>query len=332
MSRDFGGTCREWVAGLCGVVAAVALVIASWSGPTQASGISGTLSNFDTFNDTPSDAYGAEIELEGISSTDIVGMYPSHYNNKTKTDYSELGHTGARLVYDGYNFDVSGFLAANTPVQNTNGHMCVNLAGCEHFGFSVSQQPTATRFYWLDQNGQRINTMPASIPNPTWNYVPPAPGVPAHLAVAIEPPEPPEVHPQLPDSIWMKMYVTEIEREVELDELTSGAGSIVEQSETEIEWELLEGGVMKEDNANFGENVVAVIRRYEFFKYTGPVNPEDNEAQSTWDGIGDPPASELGDFIAANMVAVNLQPVPEPASGVLCLSGIGLLWLVRRRR
>ena len=39
---------------------------------------------------------------------------------------------------------------------------------------------------------------------------------------------------------------------------------------------------------------------------------------------------ELGDFIAANMVAVNL--VPEPTTVCLALSGAGLFFLARRRR
>lgn len=311
--------------------AAAALAILPVS--AHASGIVGTLSNFDTFNDTPVDAYGAEIELEGISSIDVPYTYPAHYNSETKTDYSEPGNSGVRIRYEGYNFDVSGFLAANAPVQNTNGHACVGITGCEHFGFSVSTQPTATRFYWLDQNFQRINAMPASIPNPTWNYIPPAvPGALPRLQAVVQPPEPPEVEPQLPDSIWMKVFVTEIERPVNLNELVSGGAVVPEDvGETETEWELLEGGVQSDAEADVPENALAIIRRYEFYKYIGAVDPENNEPISTWDGNGDPPALEFGDFISANMVAVNFaNPVPEPSTVVLLLIAGGGMFFVRR--
>ena len=50
----------------------------------------GTMSNFDTFNTTPEDAYGAEIELEGIHPEDIVNTYPAHYNDESRSSY-QLG-------------------------------------------------------------------------------------------------------------------------------------------------------------------------------------------------------------------------------------------------
>ena len=50
----------------------------------------GTMSNFDTFNTTPEDAYGAEIELEGIHPEDIVNTYPAHYNYESRSSY-QLG-------------------------------------------------------------------------------------------------------------------------------------------------------------------------------------------------------------------------------------------------
>jgi PEP-CTERM motif len=323
------------LAAACCLAAVVTFVILFVPAPAQANSIFGTLSNFDTFNDTPVDSYGAELELEGCHSSDILGTYPSHYNIKSIVDYSNGVTFGTRIKYEGYNFDPSGFLPANAPVQNTNGHACVGTAGCEHFGFSVSTQPTATRFYWLDQSSQRIGTMPASIPNPTWNYIPPAaPGALPRLQAVVQPPEPPEVHPQLPDSIWMKVFVTEIERPVNLDELISGGAVVPEDvGETETEWELLEGGVQSDAEADVPENALAVVRRYEFYKYTGAVDPENNEPISTWSGIGDPPVSEFGDFIAANMVAVNFaNPVPEPSAVVLMLIAGGGIFFARRSR
>lgn len=287
-------------------------VIGFVSAPAWAVGIQGTMSNFDVFNETGVNVYGAEIELEGCHSTDVSKTYPAHFNNLKQTEYSSGTTFGTRLTFTGYNFDPSGYMIP-TVGQNTNGHYAVNLPGCEHFGFSiVGTQPAVTRFFWLDSNSQRIGTQPMSIPNPSWNYVPAAPGV-APVVQAVVVPPPPEVpEPQLPDSIWMKVYVIEMERPVDLGELISGPDSVAPHHETEIEteWVLLEGGIPEKADVKIGPNTQSVVRRYEYFKYIGPYNPEDHAPMSNWSKVGQPPAEELGDFIAANMVAVNLA---EPA-------------------
>jgi hypothetical protein len=316
------------------VVALVAIV-------AQAGSISGTLSNFDTYyndTDTPSiDAYGAEIELEDIHSSDVRTTYPSHYSSSNSIDVPDLGngHFGTRIRFDGYNFynfpGAPDYIAPNQNPPSTNGHACVGTAGCEHFGFSASAQPTAMRFFWLDQSGNRIGTAPLTIPNATWTYVPPAVvGAPPRMQAAVVVPKPVEVEPQLPDSLWMKIFVTEIEREVELDELVSD-GPIVphEEIETETEWEFLEGGEMFQVEADIPEAGKSIIRRYEYYKYTGPYSDEHEPTAPPWDGVGEFPPT-AGAFIAANMVAVNL--VPEPASVSIVLSGAGCCFLALRRR
>src|SRR3990170_1079637 len=78
-------------------------VIALMAGTAQAVSIFGTLSNFDTYydnTDTPSiDAYGAEIELEDIHSSDVQTTYPSHYSSSNSIDVPDLGngHFGTRI-------------------------------------------------------------------------------------------------------------------------------------------------------------------------------------------------------------------------------------------
>ncbi len=274
--------------------------------------IQGTMSNFDVFNETSQNVYGAEIELEGCHSTDVNKTYPAHFNTMTNTDYSNGVTFGTRLTFTGYNFDPSGFMIPRIG-QNTNGHFAVNQPGCEHFGFSiVGTQPTTTRFFWLDQNSQRIGTKPMSIPNATWTYNPPiVPGGQVVMQAVVVPPAPEIPDPMLPDSIWMKVYITELERPVDLGELISGPGTAAPQDKAEIEreWVLLEGGVPDQWDSNVGPNAQAVLKRMEYFKYTGPVD-EVNAPLSSWSGVGEPPANELGDFIAANMVAANLA---EPA-------------------
>ncbi len=293
-------------------MATVFLLIAS---PYVEASIYGTLSNFDTYNETEIDSYGAEIELEGVHPEDLYRTFPSHYDNEARIFYQEGANFGTRIKYSGYNFTTDGYLPANTVGQSTNGHACVGTAGCEHFGFSLTGvQPTATRFYWLDQNGQRIGTMPESIATPTWNYVANPGGAP-RLGAIVEVPEPVEVIPQRPDSIWMKVFKTEIDRPVDLMELMSDNAIIPDNiGEQETEWELLEGGLGKQQEAedDVPEGKYAVIRRYEYFEYTG-LYDEEHEPISIFldEDLPEPPLGELGQFISANMVAANLAAPEE---------------------
>lgn len=296
-----------------GAIVALATILS----PVGRASIYGTMSNFDTYNETQTDAYGAEIELEGIHIEDLYRTFPSNYDTETKVAYQDGANFGVQITYSGYNFTTDGYLPANTVGVSTNGHACVGTAGCEHFGFSVTGvQPSAARFYWLDQSGQRIGNMPVPIPSPSWNYVPPAnAGGQPRLAAQVEVPEPAEVHEQRPDSIWMKVFKTEIDRPVDLLELVSDNGIVPDSiGETESEWELLEGGLgnMKEAEDEVQEGKYAVIRRYEYYEYTGPYDEEHEPTSIFLDqDLPEPPAGELGQFISANMVAANLAAPEE---------------------
>jgi hypothetical protein len=306
---------KHYFGGIAIVLGAAVLAIGLVPAPVlaQVGIIQGTMSNFDVFNETSVNVYGAEIELEGCLSTDVNKTYPAHFSSMVKTDYSSGISSGTRLTFTGYTFDPSGYMIPRVG-QSTNGHFAVNLPGCEHFGFSiVGTQPTTTRFFWLDQPGNRIGTKPMSIPNATWTYNPPAvPGGQWVMQAVVVPPAPEIPEAMLPDSIWMKVYVTEMDRPVDLGELISGPGTVAPQSKAEIEkeWVLLEGGVPEQGDSVVGPNAQSVLRRYEYFKYTGPVDPTDNAPLSSWNLVGEPPANELGDFIAANMVAANLADPP----------------------
>ncbi len=361
-------------ASLCGIAAAVAVIIALGVASAQASSIFGTLSNFDIYNTTPEPCEGAEIELEGIHSTDIGGDFPAHFSSKTITEYVDSSNqfAGTRIRYTGYNFPgapTPGSLLPNPNPTTTNGHELTYTAGGEHFGFWLSgAQPTATRFFWLNDNSgvyERIGTLPETVPGPTWTYVPPANlGDPPVLQAVIKVPEPEDAINLRPDSTWMKIFKTKLNAVPDnlqelLEQLISGDpndpnyANIVPQGEDPIEieseWELLEGGKnpkerMKEDEV--AENDKIVIRRFEFYKYIGPVN-EDNEPISSWEDIGNPLdpgldvvidgvvvfAAERGDFISANMVAAVLGPVvPEPSTLLLWLTSVGCLLIHRKSR
>jgi hypothetical protein len=204
----------------------------------------------------------------------------------------------------------------------------VEVSGCEHFGFSVTAQPTAVRFFWHDAAGTRLNVDPLLIPSPSWVYIPPAvPADPPIVRAIVEVPEVEEA--ALADSLWMKVTVTESELPTELDDLVSG-GPFAGEIEIETEWELLEGGLAAPIEHDFEPDDASrsVIRRYEYFAYTGAYFEPEHEPNSSWDGLSEPPANELGDFIAANMVAVNL--VPEPSAIAILFTALGLI-AVRRK-
>ena len=317
------------------LTAVVVIVAAAGLAPAGAgmTDISGTLSNFDVFNDTSSSADGAELELEGIHSSDVTRTYPSHFRSSTVEDYSDGSSSGVRITFHDYSFS-SNELLAPTVGQSTNGHSCVNVPGCEHFGFAVRAQPTATRYFWLDEAFDRIGTTPMNVPTPTWAYVAPGnAGERAVLRAEIRVPEPAEVIEQRPDSIWMKVFKTELERPVDLDELISNGGVVPDGvGEVEMEWELLEGGKMKAVEAPVGDGKESVLRRYEFYEYTGPYDEEHEPTTLFLDtDLPEPPDGELGAFIAANMVAANLA-VPEPGTGLLLALGGCLLSLLAIRR
>ena len=366
---------RGLLTSLCGIMAAVVITVLGFPS-AQASGIYGTLSNFDIYNTTPEPCEGAEIELEGVHSSDIGGDFPAHYGSKSILEYNDdFGQfAGTRIKYTGYNFPgapTPGSLMPTLNPPSTNGHALTYSAGGEHFGFWLSgAQPTSTRFFWLnDNNGayDRIGNVPETVPGPTWTYVPPANnGEPPVLQAVIKVPEPDDAPNLRPDSTWMKIFKTKLkiapgdDQQMQdlLEQLISGDpndpnyANIVPQGEDPIEieseWELLEGGKkpkekMREDEV--AENDKVVIRRYEFYKYIGPVN-EDNEPISAWEDIGNPDdpgldvlddlgnvvfAAERGDFISANMVAAVLESaVPEPSTFVLGLVSIGALFFKRR--
>jgi len=302
--------------------------------------IQGSMSNFDVFNETTANVYGAELELEGVHSAEVTKTYPSHFNNMVKTDYTNGATFGTRLTFSGYNFDPVGYIIPTVGIS-TNGHYAVNLKGCEHFGFSVSAQPTATRYFWTDQPGNRIGSAPMTIPTATWTYVAPAGGNPAVMqAVLVPPPPPPAV--MYPDAVWVKTFVTELTRQADLNELISfdpdnldpNNPSVAPQSpaEVEAEWELLPGdSPLPEPDIQIHDVDQSIIRRYEFYQYTGTYD-EVHLPNYQFSGGPLPADAPLGQFIAANMVAVNL--VPEPSSLIALLFGGGTIAhsAMRRRK
>jgi hypothetical protein len=325
------------------------------AGSARASIAYGSINNFDTVNDTDHEAYGFEVELEDCRSSNITYTYDyNHYGVPRITqDDSVAGHPKCIIRWESKK-NPDGSWAAYTaipagPIQPTDGHMFTNPNvnfGGEHFGAGYSSQPTAIRYNWLidDGAGNLVHGGAVQVATPAFIYLPPIAGVAGQVQAAIQPPEAPEVHvKQFGDPVWVKEIRTTSHnnRKVSLRDLVSDDPNDPgdrnwrngEPDEVEAEWKLLQtefnqaaGGkngrleAAPEDLAN-GDEVVT--RRYEFFKYKGPIDNETGEALCDnvgadgihGSGTGKVNGAEVdfstvevvGDYTGAQMAAVDVD-------------------------
>jgi hypothetical protein len=328
------------------------VVAAGWSSSARASTAYGDLNNFDVFNDTGQECHGFEIELEDIRSTDITYTFDwNHYGTPTITeDNSVPGHPKVIIRYAAKY--VSGAFTAFTAVpattpSPTDGHMCTDISvnfGCEHFGVGHYGTPTAVRYNWLIEDpaspGSLIKGPAVSVATPNWTYYPPAGGQPAAVqAVILAPPPPPAPVYEFGDAVWVKAIVTVSHNNAPLaladlisddpDDPNDENWAHGEPDEVEVEWHVLQTEFNNPAGANNelagGEQEMpdgdeVITRRYEFYKYTGPLDPETNEAKcDNYPQISDPAHPEykaecdpaavtvLGDYIGAQMAGFNVE-------------------------
>lgn len=301
----------------------------------------GSLANFDVLNDNGQPAYGFEIEMQGVSS--VGGTFTwNRYGAPQIVPFSG----GVYVRYTAQWDSVRQAFSTATPVAPnltpTTGHQCVlgtfnyDASGCEHFGVWTAQNPTKVVYRWLlaDPNnpGQLLAAgVPVAIPAPVWTVQPPAQlGGAPQIAADVVAPVPPAPVYQYGDAQWMKVYKTEIPRQVGLDELVAD-NAVVPQDPAEVEtsWYLVQAKIggngkrqQKRNQSGLGNGSHAVVRRYEFYKYTGAYDPATHEAICL-DGLCNAPdASELGDFIGAQNAAANLN-VPPNETLTLTTAGNG---------
>lgn len=318
----------------------------------------GFLGNFDVINDTGSTAHGFEIELEGLHSSDITdtfggvgrgfpsgrGFDPStsvqRYGAPTITEYTNGSVFGTRVTYYGiYN---AGSWDYGTPSGTfiTPGDNCWSGGGvgynastpCDHFGVGTSANATKTTYSWLVETATPgvLSNGIVNLPAPTWTVNPaPVLGNPPVVVAQIQAPAP-AIEAQFGEAIWVKVFTTELDAPIALEELV-GDNAKVQQAVTEIEWQLLQtdpgnplaGQLENGYGAPVGPNAASILRRYEFFKYSGEYDPVDHQALVGSDSH--PLASEIGTYIGAQNAAANLNAVPLPPA--FALLGSGLLFL-----
>lgn len=233
----------------------------------------GFLGNFDVINDTGKTAHGFEIELEGLHSYDITdtfggpgrgfptgrGFDPAtsvqRYGSPTITEYDNGSTFGSRVTYRGLWNGTKWDFGTPSGSFVTPGDNCWSGGGvgygagtpCDHFGVGTNGNPTKTTYSWLvetDTPGVLTNGT-VNLPAPAWTVEPalPAPGAPPAPPIVVAQIRAPaaEIESQFGTAIWVKVFTTEFEREVRLEDLVGGNPVInLAKSKTEIEWQLLQ--------------------------------------------------------------------------------------------
>jgi uncharacterized protein (TIGR03437 family) len=307
----------------------IAVVMAAVGGTAGAQTLSGSLSNFDVFNDTGQVSRGFEIELQGLTGKDISYTFGGtyiRYGNPAVTDIP-----GGVLVRYASAYDAAQHaFAVGTPVPAamtaTAGHQCWTgglpgypSSGCEHFGVGLTRNPTAVVYRWLIEDSANPGTLKAASSNvniaaPLWVVTPAAAGGAPLVNAQVEPPRAPAQ--QFGDAVWVKVFETESPENVELNHLLTDDPIVPQGSaHMEVEWELSQSNPKKADHGSLqhgkslGNGSQSVIRRFEFYKYTGAYDPENHEAlcSARQGGKGSdctaPGPGELGNYIGAQMAA-----------------------------
>lgn len=299
----------------------------------------GTLSNFDVLNNTGQEAHGFEIQIEGVSSADIYRIFGNwggtnviRYGQGTATNYPGGVYVRWMSPWD----PNTQTFAPGTPVPanmtTVPGESCWTLgmgnayysAGCEHFGISAYRNPTNTTYRWLIADPQNPGKLIASgtnvsLPAPIWTVVAPVQaGNPPVVVAEIAAPPAAEPVLQFGDAQWVKVYKSEMPREVQVEELVGGNPAVVPQgpAQVEVSWSLIQQdpqqGRQKRkgrqvNQGNLGNGSRAVVRRYEYYKYSGTYDQVTHEALCGGDGTCSAPLDgELGDAIGAQNAAANV--------------------------
>jgi hypothetical protein len=318
--------------------AGACVLVLSAGGARAATNAWGTINNFDCVNDNGVECHGFEIEIEDCRSRDITYTYSwNHYGTPTITeDLANPLHPRTFVRYASAKRP-DGTWAAYTavpsgPILPTDGHQFTNPStnfGGEHFGVGCTVASTNISYHWLVDNGAGllVRGTAVAVSTPTFIYYPPAAGAPAQVQAVIQPPPPPEVPPkEFGDPSWVKEIRTTSHNnnEVKLRDLVSDDPDDPddknwrngEPDEVEVEWQLLQTEFNKVNGGANGELAGApedlpngneiVTRRYEFYRYIGPIDLETGEAMA--DSVG-PDGSHGVGIKEINGVEVDLSTV-----------------------
>jgi len=336
----------------------------------QATATFGSLANFDAVNDTGSTAHGFEIELEGISRSDILDVFglnrdfgtPSpgdveRYGLPTVGDLLGANGTviGAKVTYMASYANGAWSAGTASGVFNTPGESCWSFGNvnypsvpCDHFGVSTLGNPTKTTYSWLVEANTPGTLVAANVAIPSVVFTPPvapAPGQVAAPVVAQIQAQKVDLNVPQNNAYWVKIVQTSLSENVDLNELLGGknafqnadVAALNDAPEVEIEWQVLQPGYVDEVTKSLNLNGdPSVVVRFEFFKYLGRF---DDDGLADPKGADTPKGNVLNDTVGAyvgeqiaGFNAVQAAAVPEPDSALLMLAGLGAMGALMRRR
>ena len=307
-------------------LATAVLASTAFAAFAQTATIYGSVGNFDVVNNTGQDACGFEMELEGVAYSPNIYSYSwTRYGAAVLSPYTVGAVSGTRVTWK--SSDCSAMRTVPHAPGTAFAGTCYGTTqnnGCEHFGVNASTTKVTSR--WLVKDPANASTYvafdpPMPVPMPYY-FIQPAVVVGAAPIIVdvVEAPEPPQAPDLYGDAQWMKVFVRQMPREVTLDELLTTNPLVVPMDATQLEfgWKLLQADPVAGGNGrrNRGRHQGAstldpttrsVVRRYEMYDYVGVYDPLTNEALCADILCKIPTAGEIGDFVSAQMAAVNVQ-------------------------
>lgn len=293
----------------------------------------GGLGNFDAANYEGQNAYGFEIKIEGLQASDLSQSWTG---NKFGNPLIENYATGVYVRYQSaYSPIALQFVSATVPMTGSQsfagtcymGYPSYTTAGCDHFGvhinYAAMSKATTTSYRWMFEdpaNPGHLVGSTATIMVPTPSYSFPNIGTPDIAATVELPPTPPAPIPQYGNATWVRVFKTELTREVNLNELVD-TNPIVPQDAAQIEtgYKLMQASPPPDSGGNHKQNgklvnqgtpnsgSKAIIRRYESYEYTGAYDAITHEALCADPTCSVPISTEIGNLLAAQMAAVNIN-------------------------
>lgn len=311
-------------------VGSAGVIAAQTPAGASAPSIIGFATNFDVANGTDKECEGFEIEIEDVTPSQMTYTYAGNPYGSAGAGVAATfpnGHSGIVVRYKSHY--VGGAWTSKTPIGAVN-----------HFGIHLIGTPGAQRYSWLcDLGGSSAGSTGVLTPyggTTTGDYFK-QPGVPAivsrvvatptgeavqTIVIPAEVPEPAE--PQFPDAVFVVKYQASSANPVDVDQLLATDPEVqeaIDNSQIASIAELFQPdpGTNRGEESELEDPIepgdVATVTVAVTYRYTGPVNPVDNEV--TCNEIpGDPNncSNFIGSLIARQMVAVNLAAGPNRAT------------------